>query len=132
MQLLMCARYGTQDNNPGTLPLQSERLYSALKGLGKVHTNIFTRVHRHSTHKRVYIRVDSNKDLFAGLSAGDIAIGVTQLSGQRVSAPHAVGNGPVARGPPVKIQRDKAARGIALVGAGTLTDYKFLADAESG
>ena len=62
------------------------------------------------------VRVDSNEDFFAGLSAGDIAIGVTQLSGQRVSAPYAVGDGPVARGPPFKFQKDKGARGCALVG----------------
>eukprot|EP00802_Teleaulax_amphioxeia_P004870 Tamp_04874.p1 GENE.Tamp_04874~~Tamp_04874.p1 ORF type:complete len:973 (-),score=164.66 Tamp_04874:223-2871(-) len=44
--------HGAQDNNPGTLPLQSERLYSALKGLGKDARLVILPLESHSYQAR--------------------------------------------------------------------------------
>ena len=41
-----------EDNNPGTLPLQSERLYSALKGLGKDSRLVMLPLESHSYQAR--------------------------------------------------------------------------------
>jgi len=44
--------HGAEDNNPGTLPLQSERLYSALKGLGKESRLVMLPLESHSYQAR--------------------------------------------------------------------------------
>ncbi len=44
--------HGAQDNNPGTLPLQSERMYSALKGLGKETRLVMLPLESHSYQAR--------------------------------------------------------------------------------
>jgi len=107
-----------QDNNPGTLPLQSERLYSALKGLGKVHTSACTLARAH-LRTRVFAwhmlcPDPCDKVCNSGRSPRDLALGVALIPSSRVSAAHAVGDGPVAVNTSLQLQGGNPATELAL------------------